>query len=208
MRGHLSLIIRKKLTHHSVKWGPDSFEPLESFMCHLIYISSHSTQPIRSPHLVRYQFVASKWVIISPDAIAAKNLSETNLLSVAGRRPFYVGRASCWRGWGKNFLFSFLKRREKMEGEAARITQAGRTGRWETNVPLISRWWTRSGRAPPPLPPSPCENPGRLRTNVLLTSSGQPVIGKPSVAGRGMRSGREMRHQRQRVKVSISQSCL
>lgn len=107
-------------------------------------------KPIRSPHLVRYQFVASKWVIISPDAIAAKNLSETNLLSVAGPRPFYVGRASCWRGWGKNFLFSFLTRREKMEWEAAWITQAGRTGRWETNVPLISRWWTRSGRAPPP----------------------------------------------------------
>lgn len=199
------------MTHYSVKWGPDSFEPLESFMCHLIYIFSHSTQPTRSPHLVRYQFVASKWVIISPDAIAAKNLSETNLPSVAGRRPFYVGRVSCWRRREENFLFSFFNKWEKMEGEAAWITQAGRTGRWDTNVLLISRWWTRSGRArdsPPPSPLSPSEHPGRLLTNVLLTSSRQPVIGKPWVAGRGMRSGRAMRHQRQRVKVSIGQSCL
>lgn len=114
----------------------------------------------------------------------------------------------------REFLISIFEQvREYEGGEAAWITECGRTGRWDTNVLLISWWWTRSGRAPYtplalPSSPAPCENPGRLLTNVLLTWSRQPVIGKPWAAGRGMRSGRAMRHRRQRVKVSIAQSCL
>lgn len=172
-------------------------------MCHLICISSHSTQPTRGPPFSPLSICCLKM----GHRISRRNCSQK--ISVRQiccqspeRRPFYVGRVSCWRRQGENFLIFIFNKWARTEVEAVWITQAGRAGRWNTKVLLISRLWTCSGRTPYTPPPPLVRTRDDFEQIYYWLEAGSRSLEKPGVAGGGMT------HQQRRVKISISQSCL
>lgn len=68
----------------------------------------------------------------------SQNLSETNLLSVAVPLLCMNSELSARQE-------EILKKLGEGGEEAAWIMRQGQTGRWETNMCLISQWWTQSG---------------------------------------------------------------